>query len=59
MEPQPGAFVSFSHKENYMRKSVLFFILAVVLILGFIVATPYYYAVTPENRGTETQTNTQ
>lgn len=42
-----------------MRKSVLFFVLAVAIILGFIFATPYYYGVTPENRGTETQTNRQ
>lgn len=36
-----------------MRKSVLFFILAVAVILGFIFATPYYYGVTPENTGVE------
>ncbi|WP_343314305.1 hypothetical protein AAIB41_03915 [Brucella sp. BE17] len=40
-----------------MRKSLVFFVLALVVILGFILATPYYYAVTPENRGIETQTS--
>ncbi len=35
-----------------MRKSVVLFILAVVVVLAFIFATPYYYSVTPENRGT-------
>lgn len=34
-----------------MRKSLLFFILAVAVILGFIFATPYYYSVSPQNSG--------
>ncbi len=34
-----------------MRKSLLFFILAVAVILGFIFATPYYYGVSPQNSG--------
>lgn len=38
-----------------MRKSVIFFIIAIAIILGFMLATPYYYGVTPENRGTQEQ----
>ncbi|MDL2203297.1 MULTISPECIES: hypothetical protein [Pseudomonadota] len=34
-----------------MRKSLLFIILAVAVILGFIFATPYYYGVSPQNSG--------
>lgn len=34
-----------------MRKSLLLFILAVAVILGFIFATPYYYGVDPQNSG--------
>ncbi len=34
-----------------MRKSVLLFILAVAVVLGLILATPYYYGVAPENSG--------
>ncbi|GAA5543932.1 hypothetical protein Brsp02_04574 [Brucella sp. NBRC 113783] len=40
-----------------MRKSVLFLILAIGVILGFIFATPYYYGVSPQNSG-EQGTNT-
>ncbi|HWT62761.1 MAG TPA: hypothetical protein VN150_09270 [Ochrobactrum sp.] len=41
-----------------MRKSVVLFILAIVVVLAFIFATPNYYSVTPENRGTEPVTDT-
>lgn len=41
-----------------MRKSVVLFILAVIVVLAFILATPYYYSVSPENRGTEPVTDT-
>lgn len=41
-----------------MRKSVVLFIIAVAVVLAFILATPYYYGVTPENRGTEPGTQT-
>ncbi|MFC0246053.1 hypothetical protein ACFOLL_15795 [Falsochrobactrum ovis] len=36
-----------------MRKSLLFFILAIAVVLMFVVASPYYYGVTPENTGSE------
>lgn len=45
-------------KEKFMRKSVVLFILAIVVVLAFILATPYYYSVSPENRGTEPVTDT-
>lgn len=38
-----------------MRKSLLFLILAVAVILGFIFATPYYYGISPENSGEQGQ----
>jgi len=37
--------------ENEMRKSVVLFVLAVAVVLAFIVATPYYYAASPQNKG--------
>ena len=45
-------------KEKSMRKSVMLFIIAIAVVLAFIFATPYYYSVTPENRGTEPVTET-
>jgi len=48
----------FSVKEKFMRKSVVLFIIAVAFVLAFVVASPYYYSVTPENRGTEPTTET-
>lgn len=47
-----------SMKEKSMRKSVMLFIIAIAVVLAFIFATPYYYSVTPENRGTEPVTET-
>ena len=41
-----------------MRKSVVLFLAAVAVVLLFILATPYYYSVTPENRGTQPVTET-
>ncbi|WP_273725618.1 hypothetical protein [Brucella gallinifaecis] len=41
-----------------MRKSVVLFILAIAVVFAFILATPYYYSVTPENRGNEPTTDT-
>lgn len=37
--------------ENEMRKSVVLFVLAVAVVLAFILATPYYYATSPQNTG--------
>ncbi|MGW6778530.1 hypothetical protein ACWF50_10825 [Brucella pseudogrignonensis] len=34
-----------------MRKSVVLFVLAVAVVLAFILATPYYYATSPQNTG--------
>jgi len=48
----------FSMKEKSMRKSVVLFLAAVAVVLLFILATPYYYSVTPENRGTQPVTET-
>lgn len=42
-----------------MRKSMLFLIVAVGVIIGFIVATPYYYGVSPKNSGEQGQTTPQ
>ncbi|MCX2695931.1 MULTISPECIES: hypothetical protein [Ochrobactrum] len=41
-----------------MRKSVVLFILAIAVVLAFVLATPYYYSATPENRGVEPVTDT-
>ncbi|WP_256886146.1 hypothetical protein [Ochrobactrum sp. BTU2] len=42
-----------------MRKSILFLILAVAVILGFILATPYYYGVSPQNSGEQGSSEVQ
>lgn len=34
-----------------MRKSLLFFVLSVAVVLSFVFLTPYYYAVSPQNKG--------
>lgn len=47
-----------SVKEKLMRKSVVLFILAIAVVLAFVLATPYYYSATPENRGVEPVTDT-
>ncbi|CAN7356385.1 MULTISPECIES: hypothetical protein [Brucella] len=41
-----------------MRKSVVLFVLAVIVVLTFIFATPYYYRATPENNGSEPTSQT-
>lgn len=36
-----------------MRKTILFLILTVAVVMAVIFATPYYYAISPQNNGSQ------